>query len=208
VTDADGQAGRFGSLSRSLLVRLLCILAVIAGLASIAPASGAGSQGGTHSPAATTVSITAYDAAAQHPSATQSDSDRSGSESGTAIRGDSSSAAGFSAAQPVFVAAEDEAIPSISRQQQDGHIAGTPQYTNRIKVGKPTSSWLPGEDADALTTTAWQGGTPVPNNPNLRVYDAGRPIGRGAYGGTQSQIRVSINGRGLIHGTPWGPEVR
>lgn len=32
------------------------------------------------------------------------------------------------------------------------------------------------------------------------------PVGRGAYGGTQSQIRVSIDGRGQIHGTPFGPE--
>lgn len=61
-------------------------------------------------------------------------------------------------------------------------------------------------DPDGLTRTAWQNGTQVPNNSNLRIYDAGRPTGRGAYGGTQSQIRVSINGRGLIHGTPWGPE--
>ena len=31
----------------------------------------------------------------------------------------------------------------ISVQQQAGHIPGTPQYANRLKVNKPTSAWDP-----------------------------------------------------------------
>lgn len=32
------------------------------------------------------------------------------------------------------------------------------------------------------------------------------PIGTGPNGGSQSQVRVSMNGKDEIHGTPWGPE--
>jgi len=97
--------------------------------------------------------------------------------------------------------------PPISRQKQDGHIAGTPQNRNRIKLGKPTSTFdgSPAE-ADALTQEAWQKGTPVPNQPGVRDYNVGRRIGTGGYGGGQSSVRVYQNSAGRIHAHPVGPE--
>ncbi|HYY10068.1 MAG TPA: WXG100 family type VII secretion target [Kineosporiaceae bacterium] len=94
----------------------------------------------------------------------------------------------------------------INRQQQDGHISGTPQYLNRLKGNKPTSVWSPDVDPEALTLYAWRHGRPVPGSPNLRIYDFRRPIGFGGRGGAQTQVRVSANTRGQYHGTPWGPE--
>ncbi|WP_307704181.1 RHS repeat-associated core domain-containing protein [Variovorax paradoxus] len=32
--------------------------------------------------------------------------------------------------------------PHISQQKQTGHVKGTPQYRNRVDVGKPTSCFL------------------------------------------------------------------
>ena len=97
--------------------------------------------------------------------------------------------------------------PPISRQKQDGHIAGTPQNRNRVKIGKPTSTFdgSPAE-ADALTQEAWQKGTPVPKQPGAREYDFGRRIGIGGYGGGQSSVRVSQDSAGKIHGHPTGRE--
>jgi hypothetical protein len=97
--------------------------------------------------------------------------------------------------------------PPISRQKQDGHIAGTPQNRNRMKIGKPTSTFdgSPAE-ADALTQEAWQKGTPVPKQPGVREYDFGRRIGTGGYGGGQSSVRVSQDSAGKIHGHPAGRE--
>ena len=47
--------------------------------------------------------------------------------------------------------------PEISRQKQDGHVKGTPQNSNRGKVGKPTSTFDGSSDeADALTQEAWK----------------------------------------------------
>ena len=62
------------------------------------------------------------------------------------------------------------------------------------------------ENADSLTLHAWEYGTPTAN-PNIRIFDFQRPIGTGFYGGSQTQVRVSINSRGEIHGSPWGPEL-
>ena len=97
--------------------------------------------------------------------------------------------------------------PPISRQKQDGHIVGTPQNRNRIKIGKLTSTFdgSPAE-ADALTQEAWQKGTPVPKQPGVREYDFGRRIGTGGYGGGQSSVRVSQDSAGKIHGHPIGRE--
>lgn len=94
----------------------------------------------------------------------------------------------------------------INPQQQAGHVSGTPQYANRIKQGKPTSVFHASENADSLTLYAWQHGTPTAN-PNIRIFDFQRPIGTGFYGGSQTQVRVSVNSRGQIHGSPWGPEL-
>ena len=93
----------------------------------------------------------------------------------------------------------------IARQKQDGHVPGTAANNLRNNQGKPTSTWNPGEDHDALTQEAWQKGT-CTTDPKIRTWDAGRPIGTGMNGGSQSQIRVSKDGQGRIHGTPYGPE--
>lgn len=97
--------------------------------------------------------------------------------------------------------------PPISRQKQDGHVGGTPQNTNRIKQGKPTSTFNGSKaEADALTQEAWAKGTPVPGRPGVKDYDAGRPIGTGPNGGSQTRVRVHQDANGAIHGHPSGPE--
>jgi hypothetical protein len=98
--------------------------------------------------------------------------------------------------------------PAISRQQQDGHIRGTPQNRNRLKQGTPTSTFdgKPVE-ADALTQEAWDKGTPIPKRPGIREYDFGRRIGEGPNGGSQSTVRVHEDSAGNIHGHPSGREI-
>jgi hypothetical protein len=97
----------------------------------------------------------------------------------------------------------------ISVQQQAGHIPGTPQYANRLKVNKPTSAWDPAIDADAYTQYAWAHGPPSANNANIRTFDFDHPVGAGGFGGTQSQVTVSMNPTtGAIHGYPSGPVTR
>lgn len=124
-------------------------------------------------------------------------------------------AAARSAEKPTDVAVSDAAAapraaqpPEISRQKQDGHIAGTSQNLNRLKQGKPTSTFDGSQaEADALTQEAWQKGTAVPKRPGVRDYDFGRRIGRGAFGGGQSRVRVYQDSTGKIHGHPEGPKV-
>jgi hypothetical protein len=48
-------------------------------------------------------------------------------------------------------------------------------------------------------------GDPSSTNPNVRVYDFNGPIGDGGFGGTQTQVRVSLDTKRAIQGTPWGP---
>ena len=97
--------------------------------------------------------------------------------------------------------------PPFSRQKQDGHVAGTPQNRNRLKLGKATSTFDGSrQEADALTQEAWEKGMPVPKEPNMRVYDFGRRIGTGKYGGGQSIVRVIQDSDGRIHGYPEGRE--
>jgi hypothetical protein len=97
----------------------------------------------------------------------------------------------------------------ISVQRQAGHISGTPQYANRLKVNKPTSAWDPAIDADAYTQYAWEYGTPSANNANVRAFDFDHPVGAGGFGGTQAQVTVSLNPTtGEIHGYPSGPVTR
>ncbi len=98
-------------------------------------------------------------------------------------------------------------ISSIARQKQDGHIAGTPQYKNRIKQGKPTSVFSGSrEEADKLVEEAWTKGSSVKGDPNVRDFDFGRPVGTGPNGGLQSKVRVHMDSGGLKHGHPAGPE--
>lgn len=97
--------------------------------------------------------------------------------------------------------------PAISRQKQDGHIRQTPQHQNRVKQGKPTSTFNgDAAEADRLTQEAWARGTPVPGRPGVRDHDFGRPIGTGPRGGNQSIVRVHQDADGRIHGHPSGPE--
>ncbi|MGK3985800.1 hypothetical protein WME99_22325 [Sorangium sp. So ce136] len=94
--------------------------------------------------------------------------------------------------------------PPINRQKQAGHIEGTPQHTNRVASGKMTSTFLDPKKADALTQEAWAKGTPIGSNGDLRLYDFGTPIATGpGGGGYQTQIRVSMDAKGQVHGSPW-----
>ena len=86
--------------------------------------------------------------------------------------------------------------PRINRQQQDGHIEGKPQYDNRVRHNKPTSTWMDDVDADALTQEAWSKGALQDGNPNVRLYDFRTPIGEGNWGQTQTQAHVTRNARG------------
>ena len=57
-----------------------------------------------------------------------------------------------------------------------------------------------------MTLEAWQKGTPLGTDGKMRLLDFGRPVGVGPGGrGYQTQVRVSIDSAGKIHGTPWGP---
>ncbi|MGC9269884.1 hypothetical protein [Acidiphilium sp.] len=97
--------------------------------------------------------------------------------------------------------------PEISRQKQDGHIKGTPQNENRLKQGKPTSTFDGSkEDADQLTQEAAKKGQPVPGRPGVKDWNAGRRIGTGPNGGGQDVVRVHEDSQGRIHGHPSGPE--
>jgi len=81
--------------------------------------------------------------------------------------------------------------PKINDQKQDGHVKDTPQFKNRVKQGKPTSSFDSREQADHLTKDTYKTGKPVPGRPNQVVKDYGTPVGTGPNGGTQSQINGS-----------------
>lgn len=97
--------------------------------------------------------------------------------------------------------------PPIADQKQDGHVKGTPQHGNRVKSGKPTSTFDGDRvEADRLTQEAWKKGTPVPGRPGVRDYDFGRRIGTGPNGDGQSKVRVHQDGQGRIHGHPAGRE--
>ena len=92
--------------------------------------------------------------------------------------------------------------PQINQQKQAGHIKGTPQYNNRVKQGKVTSSWDPGSNPDDLTIEAWKKGTPVPGRPQMKEYDFGRQVGTSSNGNPLTKVRVSRDDGGEIHGHP------
>lgn len=94
---------------------------------------------------------------------------------------------------------------TFSIQKQDGHIVGTPQHQERLRTGKPTSSFdLSREDAYILVQQAWASGIPVPNRPGVRDYDFGRRIGTAPDGRAQTRVRVHQGADGRIHGHPVG----
>ncbi|KAB2348519.1 hypothetical protein [Actinomadura rudentiformis] len=93
----------------------------------------------------------------------------------------------------------------INDQQQKGHIKGTPQYDNRRKQGKPTSTWNGDESfANAHTFEAWYKGTPDSRRPEVRVYDygPGHVTGYSPQGQPQHKVKVHMNNEGMIHGHP------
>ena len=95
--------------------------------------------------------------------------------------------------------------PPISRQKQDGHIAGTAQSRNRLEHS-PVTSMFDGSaaEADALVQEAWEKGSPLPKRPNVRDYDFGRRIRTAPDGQGQSVVRVTKDAAGRIHGSPYG----
>jgi hypothetical protein len=95
--------------------------------------------------------------------------------------------------------------PPISAQKQAGHVSGTPQYNNRIKAGKPTSTF-DGDMASAekLVQEAWAKGTPVPGRAGVKDYDFGTRIGTSPTGQPQTKVRVHQDAQGKIHGHPAG----
>lgn len=96
----------------------------------------------------------------------------------------------------------------LNRQQQSSHVAGTPEHLNRIKQGKPTSTFFGARSGEALTRKTWETGTAVPGRPQMRERLYPHTTGVSPQGGFQRGVRVSINKRGEIHGYPYGPEVK
>lgn len=99
-----------------------------------------------------------------------------------------------------------KATPKINKQKQAGHIKGTPQYKNRVKQSNPTSSFDSEADATKYSQEAWEKGRQVPGRPGVKDYDFGTRVGDAANGkGYNTQVRVTIDSSGKIHGFPKGP---
>jgi len=97
--------------------------------------------------------------------------------------------------------------PAINAQKQAGHVSGTSQNVNRLKQGKPTSSFFGGESGERLTQIAHERGAPVPGRPGVKEHDFGFSTGTGPNGGMQTRVRVHQSPKtGEIHGHPSGPE--
>ncbi|MEV8349719.1 hypothetical protein ACFVTT_21070 [Streptomyces niveus] len=96
--------------------------------------------------------------------------------------------------------------PPVSRQKQDQHVLGTKEYRERLKQSTPTSTFATRNEADAYAQHAWRNGTPVPDRPNMRDYEYGKPVGKGPKGGWQTRVRAHIDGSGRVHAHPVGPE--
>lgn len=94
--------------------------------------------------------------------------------------------------------------PPIARKRQDGHIKGTPEYRERLRLGKPTTRWDDPTEADPLTREAWRSGMAVPGSRSVRDWDAGRRVGADADGGSLTHVRVSRESHGRIYGRPAG----
>lgn len=98
--------------------------------------------------------------------------------------------------------AQEGSEKEIARQKQDGHIKDTPQHKNRVKQGKPTSTFDDAAQADRLTQEAWKKGKPVEGRPNVRDHDFGRRVGTNPNGEAATKVRVHEDGAGRIHGHP------
>jgi RHS repeat-associated protein len=98
--------------------------------------------------------------------------------------------------------------PRINPQKQAGHTPGTPQNANRIKQGKPTSTFKSKEQGEAVTRETQRTGTPQPGRPNVKEKEFNEPVGSGPKGGDQTRVRTHEASDGSIHGHPCGPERR
>lgn len=98
--------------------------------------------------------------------------------------------------------------PTVNRQQQAGHVSGTPQHLNRVKQGKPTSTFFGPKSGEMLTKKTWETGKPVPGRPQMKERAYPISTGVGPSGGFQKSVRVSMNKRGEIHGHPSGKETK
>ena len=96
--------------------------------------------------------------------------------------------------------------PAMNLQKLAGHIPGTPQYASRLAGKKLTSTFFNQSQAESVTNEAWLKGARLGTDGKMRLFKFGEPVGVGpAGGGYQTQVRVSIDASGKIHGTPWGP---
>jgi hypothetical protein len=95
----------------------------------------------------------------------------------------------------------------ISAQKLAGHVPGTPQHVQRLKAGRPTSTFFRGDQAEQLTRRAWSNGIPLPGHSGVRDFEFGFPVGRGTSGGLQTRVRVHMDSGGRIHGHPVGREL-
>jgi len=83
--------------------------------------------------------------------------------------------------------------PSVDAGKQGKHVSGHPN-------NDPTKSqWPKGETGVDETQEAWLKGMPKPNNPNVKIWDAGKVVGRD--GQTKVNVKYSPSD-GLIHGFP------
>lgn len=96
---------------------------------------------------------------------------------------------------------------TFSTQKQDGHVAGTPQYQQRLRNNTVTSvfdvDWV---EAYKLVQQARANGTPHPTRPGIWDYDFGRRIGIAPSGNGQTKVRVHQVADGRMHGHPVGQD--
>jgi len=91
----------------------------------------------------------------------------------------------------------------ISDQQQNAHVAGTPEHQRRVDADRPPSTFRSRIEADSYTQYTWRYGQAGPE-PHIRDFTFDHRVGTGGYGGAQYTVRVSMNKSGAIHGSPWG----
>ncbi len=94
----------------------------------------------------------------------------------------------------------------ISDQKQAAHNPGTRENKRRVEQGKPTSTFNDAKEGLELTHDTHATGAADPRRPDQKIKDYGKPIGKGARGGDQTQVRVHQDKKGRIHCHPDGPE--
>jgi len=111
------------------------------------------------------------------------------------------------AVDETVAAGKSAKVYSINSQKQAGHVPGTPQNVNRVKQGKPTSTFFGQQSGEMATQIANERGAPIPGRPNVKEYDFRTAVGVGPNGGAQTRVRVHTSPKtGEIHGHPSGPE--